>query len=154
MELHGKMPTIKGTIVGTEKGKRVWCYWNRTWYNPNPAEAKGNTLHILRLVIEDGGWEETVTRHVNGNSVGHGHDAAIAALFAIAQREAEEWKLEDVEMWSPTSSALTAARRLDPSAKVIARDTSSIASLQWFPEHEGPVAEKIEWIGNEKYGWC
>ncbi|KAJ4367357.1 hypothetical protein N0V83_006938 [Neocucurbitaria cava] len=154
MELHGKMPTIKGAIVGTEKGKRVWCYWNRTWYNPNAAEAKGNTLHVLRLVIEDGGWEETVTRHINGDSVDYSHEAAVAALLAIAQREAEEWKLEDVEMWSPTSTAVTAAQRLDPSAKVIARDTSSIASLQWFSEHDGPVADKIDWIGNEKYGWC
>jgi hypothetical protein len=141
MELHGKTPKVKGAIVGTENGKRIWCYWTRMWYNQNPAEAKGNTLHILRLVIEDG-------------SESHKHESAIAALLAMAQREAETWKMEHVEMWAPTEVVLAAARRLDPSATVVDRDTESIASLQWFPEHDGPVADKIDWIGNEKYGWC
>jgi hypothetical protein len=132
------------------------------WYNSNPDEAKGNTLHILRLVIEDGNWEETANGytnghshgHTNGNSTQHSHDAAIAALLRIAQREAEEWKMEHVEMWAPSQVALAAAQRLDPSAKVIDRDTESIASLQWYPEHDGSVADKIDWVGNEKYGWC
>lgn len=143
-ELGGKTPKVKGAIVGTEKGKRVWCYWSRKWYNQNPAEAKGNTLNILRLVIED----------AHENSVNHSHDTAIAALLAMAQREAEEWKMEYVEMWAPTAATLAAAQRLDPSVKVVDRDDESIASLKWFPEHDGPVADKIDWIANEKYGWC
>lgn len=170
MELHGKQPKIKGAIIGDEKGKRVWCYWTRMWYNQDLAEAKGNTMHILRLVIEDGAWEEGnlnhtnghsenntnghSTNHINGNSVDHSHDAAIAALLAMAQREAAEWNMEHIEMWAPTPTAIAGVQRLDPSAKVVNRDTESIASLQWFPEHDGPVADKIDWIGNEKYGWC
>ncbi|KAH7385627.1 hypothetical protein BKA66DRAFT_569472 [Pyrenochaeta sp. MPI-SDFR-AT-0127] len=153
-ELHGKIPKAKGAIIGTEKGKRVWCYWSRKWSNENPAEAKGNTLHILRLVIEDGSWEGANTSHVNDSSVDHSHDAAIAALLVMAQREAEEWKMEHVEMWAPTTATLAAARRLDPHVKVVNRDAESIASLQWFPEHDGPVADRIDWIANEKYGWC
>lgn len=152
-ELHGKMPKIKGAVVGTEKGKRIWCYWTRMWYNQDPAEAKGNTLHILRLVIEDGGWEGS-SSYTNGQSQDHSHDAAIAVLMAMAQREAEEWKMENVEMWAPTPTALAAAKKLDPSAKIIDRDVESIASLRWYPEHEGPVADKIDWIANEKYAWC
>jgi hypothetical protein len=154
MELHGKTPKVKGAIVGTEKGKRVWCYWTRMWYNSNPAEAKGNTLHILRLVKEGGGWEGTATSHVNGEPVDHSHDAAIAALLVVAQREAEEWKMEHMEIWNPTSATASAARRLDSSAKVVDRDVESIASLQWFPKHDGPMVEKIDWISNEKYAWC
>jgi hypothetical protein len=153
-ELHGRTPKIKGAIVGTEKGKRVWCYWTRMWYNSNPAEAKGNTLHILRLVVEDGGWEGTAVSQANGDSVDHSHDAAIAALLVVAQREAEEWKMEHMEIWNPTSATVSAAQRLDSSAKVVDRDEESIASLQWFPEHDGPMAEEIDWISNEKYAWC
>lgn len=158
MELHNKTPKVKGAIVGTDKGKRVWCYWTRMWYNSNPAEAKGNTLHILRLVVEDEGRTEEMNGHTNGHtngdSINHSHDAAIAALLAMAQHEAEEWKMEHVEMWAPSHTALSAAQRLDPSAKRIDRDTESIASLRWHPEHEGPVADKIDWVENEKYGWC
>ncbi|KAF1838002.1 hypothetical protein BDW02DRAFT_627551 [Decorospora gaudefroyi] len=153
MELHGKTPKIRGAMVGNEKDKRVWCYWTRMWYNQNPAEAKGNTLHILRLVIEDGSWEGPSSKS-NGETTDHSHDAAIAALLAMAQREAETCKMERVEMWAPSPTAMAAVKKLDPSAKVIDRDTESIASLQWFPEHDGPVADKIDWIGNEKYGWC
>lgn len=154
MELHGKTPKVKGAIAGTEKGKRVWCLWTRMWYNNNPAEAKGNALHILRLVLENGAWEDAAPGLEEGQAEDHSQDAVIAALMAMAQREAEEWKMEHVEIWNPTSAIVSAAQRLDPSAKVVDRDEESIASLQWFPEHDGPMAEKIDWIGNEKYGWC
>jgi hypothetical protein len=152
-EIHGDIPKIKGAIVGTEEGKRVWCYFTRMFYNQNPNEAKGNTFHILRLVIEHGSGDES-SDNQNGDSVAHRHEADIAALLAYAQGEAARWKMEHVEMWTPSSTALAAAQKLDPSAKVIDRDMESIACLQWFPEHDGPVADKIEWIGNEKYGWC
>jgi hypothetical protein len=156
-ELHGKTPKVKGAIIGTEKGKRVWCYWTRMWYNQNPEETKGNTLHILRVVIEDEGhssWEGTGTKHANGESTNHVHDDSIAALLLVAQREAEEWRMEEVEAWNPSSELLAAAQKLDPQAQVVDRDTESIASLKWYPAHDGPVAESIDWIGNEKYGWC
>lgn len=165
-ELQGKEPKVKGAVVGTEKGKRVWCYWTRMFYNPDSIEAKGNTLHILRLVTEDsdsvgetngntnGKSNSHTNGHSNSDSVHHNHEAAITALLAMAQREAEEWKMERVEMWAPSPIALAAAQRLDNSAKVINRDTESIASLRWYPEHDGPVADKIDWVENEKYGWC
>ncbi|KAK3203633.1 hypothetical protein GRF29_106g127526 [Pseudopithomyces chartarum] len=156
-ELHGKAPEIKGAIVGSEKGKRVWCYWTRMWYNPDPTQAKGNTLHILRVVVEDQGhssWEGSGTSHADQASSDHSHDAAIAALFYMAKQQAEEWKMENVEAWNPSSATLAAVQRLDPDAKLVDRDTESIASLRWYPEHDGPVAESIDWIGNEKYGWC
>ncbi|KAJ4301861.1 hypothetical protein N0V90_003957 [Kalmusia sp. IMI 367209] len=156
LELHGKTPKVKGAIVGTEKGKRVWCYWTRMWYNEDPTQAKGNTLHILRLVVEDEGhssWEGSGTSHLDSASNDHSHDAAIAALFFMAQQQAEEWKMEHVEAWNPSSATLAATQRLDPGAKLVDRDTESIASLMWYPPHDGPVAESIDWIGNEKYGW-
>lgn len=153
-EIRGKAPKVKGAVVGSEKGKRVWCFWTRMWYNNNPAESKGNTLHILRLVIEDGSWQDATTSRANGISVDHSHDASVAALLAMAQREAEEWKMDHIEIWNPTSATVSAAQRLHPSAEVVDRDEESIASLQWFPEHDGPMAEKIDWVGNEKYGWC
>lgn len=158
-ELHGKSPEVKGALIGTEKGNRIWCYWTRMWYNGDPKESKGNTLHILRLVIESEGqssWEGSGTNHINGSSSsgGHKHDAEIASLLLMAQRQAQEWNLEEVEVWNPTSATVTAARKLDPNARVVNRDSESIASLNWFPPHEGRVAESIDWIGNEKYGWC
>jgi hypothetical protein len=157
VELHGKAPKVKGAIVGTEKGKRVWCYWTRSWYNPDSTQAQGNTLHILRFVIEAQGqssWEGSGTSHVDEASNDHSHDVAIAALFFAAQQQAEEWKMERVEAWNPSSATLAAAQRLDSHAKVVDRDMESIASLKWYPQHNGPVAESIDWIGNEKYGWC
>lgn len=147
-EVHGRVPKIKGAIVGDEEGKRVWCYWTRTWYNEDVSAVKGNTMHILRLVVEDD--------VLGSKGVGESQStsAAIAALLAFAQREAYEWKTEHVELWSPSASAVAGAQILDKTAKVIDRDTESIASLLWYPEHEGTAADHVEWIGNEKYGWC
>ncbi|KAF2704471.1 hypothetical protein K504DRAFT_472246 [Pleomassaria siparia CBS 279.74] len=153
-ELHGRVPEVKGAIVGSEEGKRVWCYWTRMWYNEDPTQAKGNTLHILRLVIEDEGsssWEGSGLKA--SSATDHKHDAAIAALLALAQQEAVQWKMQDVEAWNPSASTLAAAKILDPSAKIIDRDVESIASLCWYPPHQGRVTETIDWVGNEKYGW-
>lgn len=154
-ELHGKEPRIKGAMASTGEGKRVWCYWTRMWYNPDAGEAQGNTMHILRLVVEDPRPQAAVNGERNGAN-GHVQDdeAAIAALLSMAQQEAEAWKMERVDLWAPSATALAAARRLDASAAVIERDVESIASLRWYPEHKGPVVEQIEWVGNEKYGWC
>lgn len=147
-EVHGKVPKIKGAIVGDKVGKRIWCYWTRVWYNEDALIAKGNTLHILRLVVED---DVLGSKNPEGNS---DHAKAIAVLLAMARREAEKWKSEHVEIWSPSASALAGARILDDSARVIDRDTESVASLLWYPEHEGLAADRIEWVSNEKYAWC
>lgn len=147
-EVHGKVPKVKGAIVGEEVGKRLWCSWTRVWYNEDALIAKGNTMHILRLVVE----EDVLGLGKAGD--GDGRSAAIAALLAFAQREAKEWKSEHVEIWSPSASTEVGAQLLDQSAKVVERATESIASLLWYPEHEGSVVDHVDWISNEKYAWC
>jgi hypothetical protein len=152
-ELHGKIPDIKGAIVGTEPGKRVWCYWNRMFYNPDPQASKENTLHILRLVVEEHGmftWERASSDADMSQYI-----PAITALFKLAQKEADKWNMEEVEIWNPTDATVKAAQNLDPEATIIHRDTDSIASLMWYGERikDGPVADFVDWLGNEKYGW-
>ena len=136
-ELYGRMPDVKGAIVGTEPGKRVWCYWTRLWYNPNPSESKDNAMNILRLVIED---EEHAGNYVD----------AISALFAAALEQAKQWNMEVIESWNPTQEVVEGARRLVPEAAVVDRDMDSITSMMWY----GRAEEKVDWIMNEKYGWC
>ncbi|EOD51350.1 putative gnat family acetyltransferase protein [Neofusicoccum parvum UCRNP2] len=143
-EFYGNNPVVKGAIFGEEEGKRVWCYWTRMWYNTDKSSSKGNTLHILRLVIEDDVVPGTVV-------------PAIAALIARAQREAAGWHMAEVEAWSPTPEVVAAAQLLDPAAQLVERDTESIASLQWYgepPAGSRAIVDAVEWVGNEKYGWC
>jgi len=153
-ELHGRKPAIKGAIVGTEVGKRVWCYFNRVWYNPDPKSTEENTLHILRLVVENKGaftWEQA--SHDQDMSA---YIPTIAALFRLAQQEAKEWNMTDVEIWNPSEATVKAVQLLSPSAQVVHRGAESIASLMWYGERlqEGPVADYVDWLANEKYGWC
>jgi GNAT superfamily N-acetyltransferase len=153
-ELHGKVPDVKGAIVGTEAGRRVWCYFTRMFYNGNPAESKGNTLHILRIVVEERGlftWERA-----SADADLSAYIPAIAALFKLALTEAKKWNMEGVEAWNPTEPTVKAAKVLCPSAKIVDRDQESIASLMWYGSrrNDGPVAEEVDWLGNEKYGWC
>lgn len=138
-ELHGRTPEIKGAIVGTEKGKRVWCYWTRMWFNPDPSESKENTFYILRMVAEDEEQDNT---------------DAIAALLALGQQEAEKWKMEKVEVWNPSAATTAAARKLYNDVEIVERDTESIASLRWHGELERPVTEVVDWVHIEKYVWC
>jgi len=154
-----RKPEIKGAIVGSESGKQAWCVWTRVW--TNPSEEDHNTLHILRLVVEDGlfgeesssaGYDfspatETGVAGVQGSEA----VAAVTALFAAARKEASEWDMGVVEFWNPNSVALAAARRLDAGAKVHEREKASISSLRWYGEGSG---DDVEWVCNEKYGWC
>lgn len=145
-ETYGKIPKIKGAMVGHMVGKRVWCYWTRVWYNEDVSVVKGNTMHILRLVVEDD--------ILGARDVSEGESTAVAALLAFAQREAEKWKTEHVEIWNPSPSTLAGAHILDKSAKMTHRQTESIASLLWYPDHKEAAPNSVDWISNEKYGWC
>ena len=149
-ELFHKNPTVKGAVVG-EPGSRVWCIWNRVW--TNPQEDAPNTMHILRLVVEDESFsdfapasQEGATRETNSATA-----RAIAALFAAAQNEAEPFGMKEVSIWNPTSTTLAAAQLLNPKAGVEHRQEESITSLLWYGEGSW---ENVDWICNEKYGWC
>lgn len=154
-ELHGRAPPVKGAIVYMHGGTRAWCVWARRYKNPDPQKCEGNTLIILRLVVED-------PQYINDEATANGHSGhaegslsqiqAIASLLAAAQHEAFEWKMEDVELWNPLPTTFKAALLIDPEVKVIERDTESIASLMWYGPAE--LENGIEWVGNEKYAWC
>ena len=151
-----RKPEIKGAIVGTETGKQAWCVWTRVW--ANPSEEEGSTLHILRLVVEDGllGGQcdfgpATEDGVANVKEVSEEAVSAVAALFAAARKEASEWDMEAVEFWNPNSVALAGAKRVEEGVRVREREKASICSLRWYGEGSG---EGVEWVCNEKFGWC
>lgn len=178
-ELHGRTPEVKGALIPGRPGQRAWCYWTATW---NPNIPKNNTLHILRLVVEDTDPEtqrlppqfhctiakdkssEILTSDFSiakGFLAGmvdrrwirkRGYVSIIELLLRAAQAHAKRWNMKGVELWNPTPETVEAARRIHREAKVVERDRDSIPSILWL----GPEADEkgVEWIGNEKYGWC
>lgn len=153
-ELTSRTPVFKGAIVSTKSGSQAWCIWTRVW--SSPGDEHGNTLHILRLVVEDG--DDSVAHDFNpatedGVAGLRSSSAvqAVAALFAAAQKQAVEWDMRTVEFWNPNNVALAAARQLDERVSVQAREKESICSLRWYGKGNG---EDVEWVYNEKYGWC
>lgn len=149
-QVCGREPKVKGAIAGTEKGKRMWMYWTRVWSSNNPQESRGNTLHVLRLVSE-GNDHSTEKDEQVGNT---DSEAMIMSLLAVAQDEAKKWNMEQVELWNPSPVTLAAAQRLCPTAKRVEREEESIPSMRWHAKRDGPLAESIEWMCNEKYAWC
>ena len=153
-ELFNKPLPVKGAIVRGEDGSRVWCIWTRTF----GGEEAENTLNILRLVIEG---DEDLGRQTSqdGSSLTSLRSAdqqrvlAAASVLQEARREAVAWTMKDVQIWNPTHLAMLAVRYLDSSATLIQRDEDSIASLRWHGPELAPGVE-INWVGNEKYGWC
>lgn len=150
-ELYGKSPSVKGALVGDKAGSRVWMYFTRVW--TSSKEESPNTLHILRLVVEDKTLSDflpaspAATDKLKGTEVVR----AIAACFQVAQSEAANWDMKEVIIWNPTSATLAAAQSLDPSAAVVQREHESIASLQWYGSGSH---EEVDWVCNEKYAWC
>jgi GNAT superfamily N-acetyltransferase len=137
-KIFGRSPTIKGAIAG-EPGSHVWAIWTRAFYGPLKSDS-GNTLHILRLVIED----ET---DIEANA------AKLKGILEIAQAEAKEWQLGHVELWNPTEVLKQMVIGTGLEHSEIEREEESITSLMWYGEGSG-TSDDIHWFGNEKYGWC
>ncbi|MCJ1299822.1 hypothetical protein MMC08_002616 [Hypocenomyce scalaris] len=150
-ELFNRYPDIKGAISEGTEGERAWCIWTRTF----GSTRETTTLHILRLVIEA---EQDIGRQMPNGGTINGIDekdmaaaSAVAAVLLAAQREAGEWGMDHVELWNPSPVTVFAARKILPGAEITNRDEESIACLRWSGEGDG---EGLEWVGNEKFGWC
>ncbi|RDL30399.1 Uncharacterized protein BP5553_10277 [Venustampulla echinocandica] len=137
---QGKVPTIKGAISSGDKGSRIWTIFTRSFYGPLQDPKSGNVLHLLRLVMED---EQDTEENAQ----------KLKSVLEVAQREAGTWGLAAVEMWnvSPVGKALLERTGLEHKAEE--REEESICSLMWYGPGKGGV-EGVEWVANEKFGWC
>ena len=152
-EMLGREPDIKGAYIDCEDSSQVWCIWTRTF----GSTKAGNTLNVLRFFVE--GEEDTV-RDESGNlgdltdseSTNQAKLNGAAAVLHAAQVEAGKWAMRDIQIWNPSPLLVLAARHIQPSTELVHRDDESIASLKWHGESTDPTA--IEWVSNEKYGWC
>ncbi|PSS10851.1 hypothetical protein M430DRAFT_53397 [Amorphotheca resinae ATCC 22711] len=140
-KLFGHSPTVKGAIAGSP-GSRVWAIWTRNFYGPLDSQSSHNTFHILRVVIED-----------KSASAAAANVGKLRSIIERAQDEAREWKLGHVEMWNPTPYAKGLIEKLGIEYKEVDREEESIASLMWYGAGNGGTDE-IEWVANEKFGWC
>lgn len=153
-ELFNRTSDVKGAMVSTESGLQAWCIWTCTWSSQD--DKHGNTLHILRLAVEEG---DGVTAYDFSPSTEEGVASiqsspaveAVTALFAAAQRHAAGWNMRTVQFWNPNNVALAAAKKLDESVAVQAREKDSICSLRWYGKGDG---QDIQWVCNEKFAWC
>lgn len=135
--IFSQSPITRGAIAGSP-GNRVWAVWTRSFYGPVDRVESGNTLHFLRLVVED---EDDVEGNVE----------KLKGIVKIAQKEAAEWKCIGVEIWNPTPIVKKLVEKLGLDHSEIEREEESIASLMWYGEGTG---EDVVWVGNEKFGWC
>lgn len=136
-KLFGKTPEVRGAIIG-ELGHRVWAVWTRSFYGAIDKIESKNTLHILRLVIED---EVSATAD------------QLEAILEVARGQATEWKLAHVELWNPSPFVQSLVEKTGLQHGKVERDKESICCLMWYGG-DSEVAEEVEWVGNEKFGWC
>ncbi|KAH8900154.1 hypothetical protein GQ53DRAFT_633407 [Thozetella sp. PMI_491] len=134
--IFGRTPAVRGAVFG-EPGKRVWAVWTRGYYG-GLKKVEGNTLYILRFVIEDEGVDEEYL--VQG----------VKSVLQIAQAEAAEWQVQDVQLWNPPPLLEGAIEKSGLEHEYEEREKESIASLQWH----GESSADVDWLLNEKYGWC
>lgn len=140
-KLFGRSPTIKGAIAG-DSGSRIWAVWTRMYSGPLDKEDSENTLHILRLVIENDSASETAA-----------NVEKLKSIVQLAQFEAKEWRTGHVELWNPTPYVKSLVESLGIEHSEVEREHESIASLQWYGPGSGGV-ENIFWVSNEKHAWC
>jgi GNAT superfamily N-acetyltransferase len=155
-KILGRQPKVRGAIIG-KPGHRIWAVWTRSFYGPIESPASGNTLHILRLVIEDAISENTSSNQNGGPT----HDTRVfveqtqklKAVIEIAQAQVAEWNLLHIELWNPTPLVQALVEKTNLQHSRVERQTDSIPCLMWYGEGNGK-ADEVEWVGNEKFGWC
>lgn len=137
-QIFGKTPDIRGAVWGGP-GRRVWAVWMRGYYGGRD-KIEGNTLHVLRVVVED----------EQGTSAAD-LARAVRAIVEVAQAEAFAWRSADVQIWNPDEKLRGAIEQSGVKHDMVVRDKDSIASLMWYGE--GP-SDTVDWVINEKYAWC
>lgn len=142
-KLFGKQPNIKGAATG-DFGNRIWVIWTHCYYGNPEYSSPDNTLYILRLVIENEdanlGQRQTQVKQLH-------------RLIQAAQNEAAEWYLPSVKIWDPAHLIQDLIERTGIQHRKVERESESIACLLWFGPGSGKE-DTLEWLGNEKYGWC
>lgn len=153
---NGRTPLIKGALIG-EVGHRIWAVWTRNFYSPLDAPKCENTLHILRLVIEDelplSGFSKLTGGPSYDEKMVKERAAQLKAVLEVAKSEAREWSLPKVELWNPSTFVMMLVERTKLEHSKVEREKESITSLMWYGDGKGG-ADEIEWARNEKYGWC
>ena len=142
-KLFGKHPRMKGAIIG-ELNDRMWVIWTHRYYGDPYSASSNNTLYILRIVIERRDTGPDQREHQIGQ---------MRALLWAAQNEAAEWSLSCVKLWDPAYLVQDMVERTGIQHRKVEREEESLASLLWFGGGSGRE-DMVEWLGNEKYGWC
>ncbi|KAH8651610.1 putative lysine acetyltransferase [Tricladium varicosporioides] len=133
-------PTIHGAISSGPVGQRVWILFTRAFYGPLDNPKSGNMLYILRLVVEDESpTDETAKK--------------LEAVLQIAKREAKEWGLNGVAAWNVNHNVKELLRKAGVQHEEVDREEDSICQLRWYGEEKSNM-ESLEWVANEKFGWC
>ena len=146
--IFGRTPTVRGAIYGDIPGRRIWAVWTRAYYG-GLEKTEGNTLWFLRVVVEPGLEAEAEEHQIGKEELVEG----FKSILRIAQAEAAEWRLQEVQIWNPTGGLKRAIERSGVTCEFVEREKESIPSLMWYGDGEGG-REGLEWVCNEKYGWC
>ena len=142
-KLFGRYPHVKGVMTG-ELNDRMWVIWTHRYYGHPHSISSNNTLYILRVVIENQGKDREQREH---------QVEQMRAILRAAQHEAAEWELDCVKVWDPANLIQDIVERTGIQHRKVEREDESIASLLWFGEGSSKD-DTVEWLGNEKYGWC
>ncbi|KAF3924003.1 hypothetical protein ABW21_db0203877 [Orbilia brochopaga] len=147
-----KTPSVKGAWVpltntaeyppreGSEGLDSAWVIWTHDF-----ALKK---LLFLRLHVPP-------VTSTNQDSV----SAALRALIVAAAVEAQAWSFDEIISWNPDDLTMDAVKNVfgEESYDLVHREKDSIASLMWYDRESGGEEvepENIEWLFNEKCGWC
>ncbi|KAL8415250.1 hypothetical protein RB594_006190 [Gaeumannomyces avenae] len=142
----GRTPAVRGAVYTCPtSGLRLWTVWARNYYG-GLQKAEGNTLYLLRVVVEEG--EEEDADGTPAGSLARG----FAGVLALARREAALWRVRDVQLWNPAGAVRRLVEACGVPCEWVAREEDSIASLMWYGE--GGAGRAVEWVANDKFAWC
>jgi hypothetical protein len=147
-KLFGRSPHVKGAVITDSSGYQAFIIWTRDWRINNGALA--GRLDVLRLVILS-------------NAAPDNREVMVSSLLYAAVMEANEWNVEEIQIWNQTDLILKAAQSYfdKDNLEVVTQrpDNESVACLAWYGNWNigrtlQNVPNNVDWVANEKYCWC
>ena len=154
-KLFGKTPRAKGAVSGAP-GNRVWAIWSHRFYGPPEVKTSGNTLYLLRLVIENQIPLEKALEAgtlFDTKALVRPPIEELKAVLQTAQNEAAEWGLQQVKLWTPSPLIERLIKETGIKHQREDRKSMGICSLRWYGEGNGRE-DGLDWIGDGFYYYC
>lgn len=132
-------PLVYKGSIAKNSSCTAWCLWERKFRRLGVIE-----FHICRTQVDTRCGRKA---GYSDEKISQDATSALVAVLRVAQKEAGSSGCPSVIMHNPSARLLRAVNHIDPSVRLVSRDTVAIPFIHWYRNEDR--LRSLEWIDNE-----